>query len=176
MSASIAGDTTNETLKRGFEQLEAAMRDPEKAKILHCRGLGAYLPGPVPSPAECAGILKGGSNGAVSSAETPPLSEYKTTVLAVRRALVSAQFAAMCRLRSDAYYQAVTASARKYLQVEARRLHLSESDISTADAEVQRTLQQETAGRAQRQLGEICQELATSPKLAAIDSLFRQYR
>ena len=108
------------------------------------------------------------------AATRPPLFEYRDTFLAVRRALKFAQFAAMCGLRSDAYFQAVTVSARNYLQSEAKRLHMSSSDVADADHYAQRTLQLEAENRPEPRFDKICEELATSPKLAAIDSLLSQ--
>ena len=108
------------------------------------------------------------------SPPSPGLAEYRRKMMPIKRAIHYAVWAGMCRLRSERYVETLTSSAQIFAMQESRRLGITGADMVAADAEFERILQQEGAESGSPDFTEICDGIRNSPKLDALDLVYRE--
>ena len=119
------------------EQLSAALKDPEKVKLIECTGVKVYQdPQPVghpPSKAECEFLSQKTKTPETVDTKSAALKEFESKMESPQRNVSLAYFVSMCGLRSDGWYDAFQLAYQRYSTELANRLHLSATDLKAID-------------------------------------------
>ena len=108
------------------------------------------------------------------SPPSPGLAEYKRTMMPIIRAMNYAVWVGRCRLRSLSYVDTLTTSAQMVAMQESHRLNISSQEMRDADAEFDKVLVLDDATFGAPDLSIICDGIRNSPKLDALDLVYRE--
>lgn len=97
--------------------------------------------------------------------------EYRKIMMPVQRALDMAYRAGICRLRSEVYFRTLSESAVVFSMQEARRIGITDAEMSAADADAKQILADEARASGTQDILRTCDQLARDPRLLQLDDL-----
>lgn len=100
--------------------------------------------------------------------------EYRKIMMPVQRALDLAYRAGICQLRSEAYYSTLAVSAQIFSMQEARRIGITDIEMSLADADIRKILTGEAKAAGTEDILQTCDRLVHDPRLLQLDELRRE--